>query len=385
MTKLSKVYNTEDLRRAAQAYLPRLVWDYIAGGVDDEVALNYNREAWDALKLVPRYLVDVASTDTRTTLWGHTWKSCFGIAPMGLQGFARPGADGMLAAAAARHGIPFVLSGAGTATIESITRQAPGHAWFQVYVAREPAVTLDQLKRAQDSGVDVLVVTVDAPVHSKRERDLRNGFVPPPKIRVPLLLEMLMHPRWCLSMLRQGGPRFENWAPYAGKNADARAIAAYFSRQIPFIQTWQSLDLIRQSWPGKLVLKGILDPRDAIRAADAGVDGIIISNHGGRVLDAAVAPVQQLPLIRAAVGDRLVLMLDSGLRRGSDMVKALALGADFVWIGRPAFYAVAAYGEAGADRVISLFQEEINLTLSQIGRPQIASVLRDTSLVINRC
>ncbi|NNM51922.1 MAG: alpha-hydroxy-acid oxidizing protein [Pseudomonadales bacterium] len=384
MIKLSRVYNTEDLRRAAQSYLPRLVWDYITGGVDDEVALDYNREVWDSLKLVPRYLVDVAEPDTRTTLWGHTWNSCFGIAPMGLQGFARPGADVMLAAAAARHGIPYVLSGAGTATVEAISRQAPGHAWFQVYVAREPAVTLDQLKRARDSGVGVLVVTVDAPVHSKRERDLRNGFVPPPRIRWPLLLEMLRHPRWCMSMLRHGMPRFENWAPYAGEGADARAIAAYFSRQIPFTQTWQSLDVLRQAWPGKLVLKGILDPADALRAVDAGVDGIIISNHGGRVLDAAVAPIQQLPLMRAAVGDRLVLMLDSGLRRGSDMVKALALGADFVWIGRPAFYGVAAYAEAGADRVISLLQEELNLTLAQMGRPQIASVLGDTSLVVTR-
>lgn len=385
MTQLGKVYNTEDLRRAARDYLPRLIWDYIEGGVDDEVALAYNRDVWDALKLVPRYLVDVAATDTRTALWGHIWKSCFGIAPMGLQGFARPGADGMLAAAAARHGIPFVLSGASTASVEKITRQAPGHAWFQVYVAREPAVTLDQLKRARDCGVDVLVVTVDAPVHSKRERDLRNGFIPPPQIPWPLLLEMLKHPRWCLSMLRHGMPRFENWMPYAGEKADAKAIAAYFSRQIPFIQTWRALDMIRQSWPGKLVVKGILDPRDAEQAAEAGVDGLIISNHGGRVLDATVAPVQQLPLIRAVVGNRLVLMLDSGLRRGSDMVKALALGADFVWIGRPAFYAVAAYGEAGADRVISLFQEELNLTLSQIGRPQLASVPGDTSLVISRC
>ncbi len=371
---LRRMHNIEDLRRAARAYLPRLVWDYFEGGVEDELCLQRNRSAYEAVDLLPRYLIDVSTPDTRISLLGKTWRSCFGIAPMGLQGFARAGADAMLARAAAANGLPFVLSGAGTASVESIRAVAGEHAWFQLYVAKDKAVTRDLLRRAHDSGIEVLVLTVDAPVHSKRERDLRNGFVPPPHIRWPLLLEMLRHPSWCLDMLRHGMPRFENWAPYAGAEAGAQAIADYFSQQIPFTQTWQDLAELRQEWPGQLVLKGLLAPADAVRAAAVGVDALILSNHGGRVLDSAPSPLTQLPLVRAAVGAEMPLMIDSGIRRGSDIVKALLQGADFVWIGRPALYGVAAYGQAGAEHAIAILQKELELTLAQIGCMRVSAL-----------
>ncbi len=383
MMALKHLHNIEDLRQAAHTYLPRLVWDYFEGGAEDEQCLQRNRAAYAAIELLPNYLVDVSAPDTRTTLFGHSWRSCFGIAPMGLQGFARAGADLMLARAAAARGIPFVLSGAGTASIEAVCA-ACEHAWFQLYVARDQAVTRDLVRRARDSGVEVLVLTVDAPVHSKRERDLRNGFVPPPRIRWPLLLEMLQHPAWCLDKLRHGLPRFENWAPYAGADASAQAIADYFSRQIPFTQTWQDLAELRHEWPGRLVLKGLLSAADAQRAAAVGVDALILSNHGGRVLDSAPSPLHQLALVRAAVGADMPLMLDSGLRRGSDIVKALALGADFVWIGRPALYGVAAHGQAGAERAIEVLQEELELTLAQIGRPCVSTLASAGELLCGR-
>ena len=359
--------NSDDWRRLAQRRLPRIVFDYIDGGVEDEAGLQRNRQAFEHWHLLPHYLTDVSQRSQRAGVFGRDYASLFGIAPTGLAAFARPQADLLLAAAAAHADLPFIMSGAATASIEQVAAVAPQHTWFQLYVSRETRMTDDLIRRAADAGVETLVVTVDVPVHAKRERDWRNGFVPPVKPSTACLLDMLWHSGWLLDLLRHGLPRFENWAPYLEPHAGARELAAFFASQIPFTQTWHDLEHIRHRWQGKLVLKGILAPRDAIHAQRLGADGLILSNHGGRQLDAAPSALEMLPPIRAALGQGMVLMLDGGIRRGSDILKAWALGADFMFIGRPALFGVAAGGQAGVSRVLQQFKQEIDLTLAQLG------------------
>ncbi len=367
MTSSLNAINIEDLRQLARRRIARIVFDYIDGGVEDEAGLLRNREAFSRWRLVPHYLQDISRRQQTASLFGRDYASPFGIAPTGLAAFAHPGADLLLAQAAAEANVPFIMSGAATASIEQVMAVAPRHAWFQLYVSRETAVTEDLIRRAAAAGVETLVLTVDVPVHSKRERDWRNGFVPPVKPSMSCVLDMLCHPRWLAGLLRHGLPRFENWAPYAGDKASARDIAAYFTSQIPFTQTWFDLERIRRVWAGKLVLKGVLAPTDALRALDCGVDGVIVSNHGGRQLDCAPAPLEMLPAIRAAVAGQMTVMLDGGIRRGSDILKAWALGADFTFVGRPALYGVAADGLPGAQRALQILQQEIDLTLAQLG------------------
>lgn len=367
MTSLDRCHNIEALRQMASKYLPRLVMDYIEGGVDDERCLIRNRWAFDHVTLLPNYMVDVSSPSLSRTLWGHTYAMPLGIAPVGLAGFARHGADLMLAQAAVKANVPFVLSGAGTASIEQVAQVAPKHAWYQLYVSREQRVTEDIVRRARDAGIRHLVVTVDVPVHSNRERDVRNGFVPPVRPTASAILNALCHPVWLARFASKGLPRFENWAPYAPPGATAKQIADLFSSQIPFTQTWRDLERLRQIWPGRLIVKGILHDGDARQAVEAGADGLIVSNHGGRVLDGAPSPLTVLPTIRQSVGSDVMVMVDSGVRRGADVVKALALGADFVFAGRPFLYGVAAGGLAGAERALAIFQRELHLTVAQLG------------------
>lgn len=367
MSRLDGCHNIAGLREAARRYLPRLVFDYIDGGVDDETCLRRNLDAFEDVTLLPNYLVDVSQLSLARTLLGHGYSMPLGIAPTGLAGFARHGADLMLARAACEAGVPFVLSGAGTTSIEKAAQAAPGHAWFQLYVSREQRITEDLVCRARDAGMTHLVVTVDVPVHSNRERDVRNGFVPPVKPTLSAIGNALLHPAWLAQMLRHGLPRFESWAPYAEPGASAKQIADLFTSQIPFTQTWRDLARLRSIWPGKLVVKGILHAADAQRAVQAGADGIWVSNHGGRVLDCAPSALRMLPLIRQALGPDTAVMVDGGVRRGSDVIKALALGADFVFAGRPMMYGAAAAGQAGVTKALSIFQREMALTVSQLG------------------
>ncbi|MEN9451085.1 MAG: alpha-hydroxy-acid oxidizing enzyme [Pseudomonadota bacterium] len=367
MSRLDKCHNIAGLREAARGYLPRLVFDYIDGGVDDETCLRRNRDAFEHVTLLPDYLVDVSQLSLHRTLLGRRYNMPLGMAPTGLASFARHGADLMLARAANHAGVPFVLSGAGTASIEAAAQAAPEQAWFQLYVSREQRITEDLVRRAHDAGMQHLVVTVDVPVHSNRERDVRNGFVPPVKPGLSVIGNALLHPAWLMQMLRHGLPRFESWAPYAAPGASAKQIADLFTSQIPFTQTWRDLARLRAIWPGALIVKGVLHPADAQRAIEAGADGVWVSNHGGRVLDCAPSAVTMLPLIRQAVGPDVAVMVDGGVRRGSDVIKALALGADFVFAGRPMMYGVAAAGQRGAEKALSILQREMQLTVSQLG------------------
>ena len=365
--KLSDAINLDDLRCMAKRRLPRIAFDYIEGGVDDERGLDHNRAAFDRHRLIPRYLVDVSTRPQTTRVFGREYAAPFGIAPMGLASLFRPGADLMLADAAKAADIPFVMSCVGSATIEKLGEVAPDHGWLQLYPARDRSISEDMMRRAHEAGITTLAVTVDVPVHPKRERNLRNGFTSPLRITWSSRLDALCHPRWLAAYLKNGMPKLVNWAPYADTGATAEQITDFIIEQIPAPMTWKEIEALRRLWPGSLVLKGIMHPDDAIRAADAGVDGLMVSNHGARQLDRAPSPLEVLPAIKAAVGARMTVMLDSGIRRGSDVLIALCLGADFVFLGRPTLYGAVVGGTVGATHAIDIMRREVDIVMAQIG------------------
>lgn len=386
--KLEKAVNIEDLHRMARRRLPKIAFDFIEGGVEDELGIARNESAFARLGLMPRYLVDVTKRDQTAKLFDRVYASPFGISPTGAAGMFRPGADLMLAEAAAAANIPFIMSGASTGSMEAAARLAPTHTWYQLYVARDSKISEDLIRRARDAGLGTLVLTVDVPVASKRERNIRNGLMRSVmswrimrELPLPIMLEALTHPGWIADYLRHGTPLMENWAQYAPAGSNADQVSDFVSTQMPSVATWADLEKFRKLWPRHLVVKGILHKDDAVRAADLGVDGIIVSNHGGRQLDRAPASIEALPMIREAVGDRVTLMLDSGVRRGADILIALALGARFVFVGRATLYGAAAAGIPGVRKAISILRREIDLTMGQIGCPSLDQL--DPSFVYN--
>jgi (S)-mandelate dehydrogenase len=367
--KLQSAINLEDLRLMARRKLPRIAFDFIDGGADDELCLARNRAAFSQYRLLPRYLRDVRQRDQSVNLFGRRYASPIGISPTGLAGLFRPDADLMLAAAARQADVPFLLSSAANASLEDAMPIAPEHVWFQMYCTSDTAINADLVARALKAKVRVLVVSVDVPVNSNRERNRRNGFSRPFRMTAGVALEALGHPMWVLRYLKTGGiPMMRNWLPYAPAGAGADQVADMYGTLTPApMVDWDHIRRIRAVWTGPLLLKGLMHPEDARTAVGLGVDGLVISNHGGRQLDAAPSPLEMLPAMRAAVGPDVQIMLDSGVRRGSDAVIARCLGADSVIFGRPTLYGVAAAGQAGAARALQIMRTEIDQVLAQIG------------------
>ncbi len=366
---LQTAVNLDDIRELARRALPRIAFDFIDGGVDDEHCLRRNREAFQQHHLLPRYLVDVSKRDQSTVLLGRRYDSPFGISPTGLAGLFHPDADFLLARAAARANVPFLLSSASNGALENVAKAAPEHVWFQMYCTSDEAINTDLVRRAKLAGVRVLVVSVDVPVNSNRERNRRNGFSRPFRMTPGVVLEALAHPAWVVRYLRSGGiPMMSNWRPYAKPGACAADVAEMYGTltPAPMVQ-WSHLQRIREAWAGPLVVKGLMHPDDARQAVLLGVDGLVVSNHGGRQLDAAPSPLEVLPAIRAAVGDDVELILDSGVRRGSDVVIARCLGAKFSIFGRPTLFGAAAGGEAGIARTLQIVRNEVDMVMAQIG------------------
>ncbi|WP_369050922.1 alpha-hydroxy-acid oxidizing protein [Burkholderia gladioli] len=357
--------NVEDFRKLARRRLPRRVFDYLDGGAEDERGLRRNRDAFARLAFVPRRLVDVASRELSTTLLGQPLAAPFVLAPTGLNGLIWPQGDIALARAAQRAGIPFAMSTASNVSLERLAGEAGGELWFQLYVMhRELADSLAE--RAARAGYRTLVVTVDVPLNGKRERDLRNGFALPLRPSPGLLLDTLRHPRWSAALLRAGGvPTLANVG--ADDHASVEVKAALLRRQTDASFNWHDLRRLRDRWPHRLLVKGILGTDDALACLELGVDGVILSNHGARQLDDAVAPIDMIAAARHACERRGALLLDSGIRRGSDIAKALALGADAVMLGRAVLYGLAAAGEAGVTRVIEILGDELDRTLAMLG------------------
>ncbi len=361
-----------DARRAAKRRMPKIMFDYIDGAAGSEYACEQNAIQLNRIRLLPRVLVDVENRRLDKTLMGKKWSFPFGIAPMGMCNLTWPGADRMLAAAAVKYDIPIALSTMASSSIETMRKNAGGKAWFQLYVGASEDSAFAMVKRAEVCGYDTLILTVDVPKIGSRPRELRNGFQSPMKIRTKQFLDFATHPQWSIRTMIAGVPKIAN-----NEHEGSAKIVRDESRGKV---DWAFLDRLRARWPGKLIVKGVLSPQDAVRIADARVDAIYVSNHGGRQLDAAPVAIKMLPLIRAAVGESYPLIFDSGLRNGEGIIKALALGADFVMLGRPLLYGIGAAGAQGLEDVIDLIVEQMDNTLAQIGQPDINQIDRDTAL-----
>ena len=357
----------EDLRAAARQRMPRFAFDYFDGASEGEGAMARNRAAFDACTITPRVLRDVGVRDMSVELFGNRYAAPLGIAPTGLANLARGGADVMLARAAAALNLPFVLSTAATTTIEAVAAAVPHHTWFQLYMPKDRGIGYDFVDRAAASGITVLMVTVDIAVPGRRNRDVRNGFSLPLRWDFGMVLDLLRHPAWALDMLASGAPRLANWEKYAVAAASAGSLAAMQANQIDASMSWKDLEAVRKRWPHKLVIKGVMHPVDAREAQALGADAVVVSNHGGRQLDAAPATLDALPAIRDAVGSSMSVMLDGGIRYGSDIAKALARGADFCFVARPTLYGVAAAGQAGAEHALRLLIEGLSRTMALTG------------------
>jgi len=373
--KLQHAVNIADLRRLAESRLPKFIFDMVEGGVEDEYCVVRNEAAFQRYQLLPKILIDVTTRDQSTELFGRRYASPFGISPTGPAPLYRRDADVLLAKAGSRADVPFILSGASGASIESIRAVAPQHAWYQLYGARDRTISADLIRRARDAGFEHLVVTVDTPISPKRERHLRNRITVPvkmtPRLLLTLTVEALRRPGWMWNYATQGGmPRMSNWAHFAPNGATNMQVAEFFRGQSPSSQTWHDVETFRRLWPGKLIIKGVLRADDAQRLVELGADGITVSNHGGKIVDRTPAAIDALPAIKAAVGARAVVMVDGGVRRGSDIVVARCLGADFVFLGRVPLYGVAAAGAAGAARALEIMRTELDLMLGTIGCPR---------------
>lgn len=375
---IQQAINIADLQRLAKRRLPRIVYDFIEGGCDDEWGIDRNEAAIRRHGLIPRVLRDISRRDQSVTLFGRTYASPFGIAPTGMAGLFRPNAEAMFAEAAAAANVPYIMSVAGTRSIEDLAAIAPANLWFQAYPMNDRAIMLDQVRRAGAAGVQVLVVAVDVPVHANRERNRRNGFGFPPKMPLPLLLEALTHPAWIVEHYRNGGPPvMQTNAPYAS-GPTAADVARFFGTQTPSgNQVWADLEALRRAWSGPLVVKGVMHPDDAVRCRDLGADGIYVSNHGGRQLDRAPAPIEMLPVIRKAVGPDTTLLIDSGFRRGSDIVTARCLGAQAAFVGRPAVYGSVAGSGAGVAKALQILRAEVDNVMGLLGATSLADLGED--------
>jgi L-lactate dehydrogenase (cytochrome)/(S)-mandelate dehydrogenase len=373
--------NIEDLHQLAKRRLPKIAFDFIEGGVEDERGLERNRAAFNKHRLLPRYLVDVSKRDQSQMLFGRKYNSPFGISPTGTAGLFRRGADMMLAQAAKEANIPYIMSGGSNDSIETAARIAPEHSWYQLYAAREGRISEDLIRRVADAGLDGVVLTVDVPVRPRRERNIRNGFASirgtwlkaALSLKPGILIEAMSHPGWVLEYVKHGGtPNLENWAPYARPNASVDEVVDLFGANTPaHSQTWRELEKYRKLFPRNLIVKGIMDPKDALRCADIGCQGIIVSNHGARQLDQAPGSLDVLPAMKEIVGDRMTIMLDSGVRRGADILIALCLGAQFVFFGRPTLDGAVAGGLDGVRKAVDIFRTEIDLVMGQIGCPSL--------------
>lgn len=363
----ARALSVGDLREIARRRLPNFVFEYIEGGAEDEATLRQNRAALEALRFVPRTLVDTTARNQHIELFGRRSEAPVIIAPTGGNGLIQFRGDIALARAAARFGIPFCLSTLSAVRLEEVAAEVRGRLWMQLYVMEDRRLTEDIVARAQAAGYEALLFTTDANIAGAREWDRRN-FRRPGRLNARNLIDMLRHLRWLRGLLLHGVPRFENLASFLPP-ADVTALSAgaVIPKLIRPSISWDSVKWLRRIWPGKLLVKGVLSVADADQAARCGCDGIVLTNHGGRQLDYCVSPMETLPQIAEAVADRMTVLIDGGFRRGTDVIKALALGAHGVLVGRATLYGLVAAGEQGVQRALEILTGEIDRTLGLLG------------------
>ena len=380
MTRLACCHNVADLREAARRRLPRFVFEFMDRGTEDEVAVRANRAGFERLRLRPDVLVDVSRRSLAINLFGKPSSLPLAMSPTGAAGLCWHEGEVALAKAAARAGVPFALSTTAITSMERVASAAGGRLWFQLYMWRDRALSYELVGRARDAGYEALILTVDTPVGPNREYNLRNGFSVPFNPSIRSTWDLACHPGWLVNTLGKylrttGMPRHENYPAQFQRSitSDPKTKLAMKNDSM----SWADIPRLRDIWPGTLMIKGVLRAEDAVRAVEHGADAIIVSNHGGRNMDSSMAPIDALPEIAAAVAGRCTVLLDSGVRRGSDIVKAVARGADAVLVGRPVLYGIATAGEAGALHAIELLRNELDKTMAFTGCNTMADLRPD--------
>jgi L-lactate dehydrogenase (cytochrome) len=356
----------EDLRTRAQQRIPRFAFEYLDGGCNEDVNLHKNTAEIRQIEMKPYYLSNHTASSLKTELFGHEYDAPFGIAPIGLQGLIWPGAPEILARAARQHNIPFVLSTVTTASLETIGKVTDGHFWYQLYHPTENAMRDDLLDRAEAAGCEVLCVLCDVPSFGYRPRDIRNGLSMPPKMTVSNMLQILGKPEWALRTLLHGQPEFASLKKYMPQKMNMGQLGQYMNQTFSGRVNEAKIAPIRDRWKGKLVLKGVASEEDTAMAIRLGFDGIIVSNHGGRQLDAGQSAIRSLsPIVQQHAG-KIKIMMDSGIRSGVDIARTIASGAEFTFLGRSFMYGVAAMGQAGGDHVCTILKKQLQQVMEQV-------------------
>jgi L-lactate dehydrogenase (cytochrome) len=375
---LRRYLSLDDFEATARRRLPKFIYGYIAGAVETDAALADNRRAFEEYGFVPRVLNDVSGRDQTTTLFGKTYAAPFGIPPMGSSALCAYRGDVVLARAAAAMNVPMCLSASSLITLEDVRRENPA-AWYQAYLAGDDSRIIPLVDRVAAAGYDTFVVTADVPVQPNRENNIRNGFQTPLAITPRIAWDIVTHPHWLFgtwtrTLMNYGMPHFENMDAQRGPPVLAKNLMRNIGKRDQL--AWKHVELIRRRWKGKLVVKGLIAPADARIARESGVDGVIVSNHGGRQLDCTVSSLRTLPEIAGEAGG-MTVMVDGGIRRGTDVLKALALGAQFVFVGRPFLFAAVAGGEAGVHRALTLLRDEVDRDMALLGIRSIGEISPD--------
>jgi L-lactate dehydrogenase (cytochrome) len=361
-----KYPSVPDLRERAKSKIPKFAFEYLDGGCNDDVNLKKNTLRIRDIELKPKYLVDYQPPSLKTELFGHVYDAPFGISPVGLQGLMWPNSPEILAKAAFEHNIPFVLSTVTTASIEKISQITEGNAWFQLYHPAEQSVTKDILKRAESAGCPVLIILADVPSFGYRPRDIRNGLSMPPKMTLKNIINAMKRPHWSLKTLINGQPSFEILKPYMPKNLNLNELAKFMDVTFSGRLNEEKIKRIRDLWKGKLVIKGAESIHDVEMACKLGLDGVIISNHGGRQVDVGQATIDSLKTISPLYKDKITVMMDSGIRGGADVARVMASGADFSFMGRTFMYGVSALGNKGGDHTIAMLKKQLTQIMEQL-------------------
>ncbi len=382
--RFQRAANIADLRLIAKDRLPSGIFDYIDGGAEDEKTLARNTEVFDRYLFVPRVLRDMSSIDTSTTLFGQRLEIPLIFSPTGFTRIAHSQGELAVARVAARHGLPYCLSTLATRSIEEVAEVSTGPKWFQVYVWKDRAMVRDMLARAKENGYEAIMITVDTAVLGRRERDVRRGFSLPPKLGPSIIIDGILHPSWTWDFIRNEPITFANINASSGMEAGtAVTLSAMIAEQFDASLSWEDIEWFKNEWKGQIILKGIQSVADAVLAVSAGVDAIALSNHGGRQLDGAPSPLELLQPVRDAIGDTYPLICEGGLRRGGDIIKAIALGATVCTMGRSYFYGLGAAGEQGVERALSMLSTELQRSMALCGVRSISEISSDTISRLN--
>ena len=365
--------SVEDLRKLAKKRIPKFAFEYLDGGCNEDVNIKKNTQRIRKIELKPEYLIDYKTANLKTELFGKNYDAPFGISPIGLQGLMWPKSPEILAKAAFDNNIPFILSTVTTSSIETISEITEGNAWFQLYHPAEEKVTVDILKRAENAGCPVLVILADVPSFGYRPRDIRNGLSMPPKMSIKNIIEAIKRPQWLMQTLKNGQPNFEILKPYMPKNLNLNQLAKFMDVTFSGRLDEEKIKKIRDNWKGKLVIKGVESIHDVEKACNIGLDGIIVSNHGGRQVDVGQATIDSMNSIIPKYKNKIKIMMDSGIRGGADIARVMSCGADFCFLGRTFMYGVSALGKKGGTHTITMLKKQLTQIMEQFSCGEISN------------